>query len=75
MGCAYKGVDDEGKENKVMVLVNTEETEYLISKNELPSGNDIEIYVTDETRSLEKVDVSGDSIAVSPESVMTIVIK
>lgn len=72
---AYKGVDDEGKENKVMVLVNTEETEYLISKNELPSGNDIEIYVTDETRSLEKVDVSGDSIAVSPESVMTIVIK
>ena len=67
---AYKGTDDDGKENLVVVLVNSGDNVYNINLEQFAKSKNVQIYVTDAERSLEIDETS----TVPPKSVVTITI-
>lgn len=67
---AYKGTDDDGKENTVVVLVNSGDNVYNINLEQFAKSKNVQIYVTDAERSLEIDETS----TVPPKSVVTITI-
>lgn len=72
---AYKGTDENGNENLVIVVVNTAVEEYQISTKDFGQWNKGSIYVTDANRSLEKtedVTPEGEKVTIPATSVVTI---
>ena len=67
---AYKGVDDDGKENLVVVLVNAGDNVYNINLEQLTKSKNVKIYVTDAERSLDLDETS----TIPAKSVVTITI-
>ncbi len=70
---AFKGTDENGKENLVVVVINTSTEKYEIATEDFSGYNTGSVYVTDETHSLEKTqDISGGKVEIPASSVVTI---
>lgn len=70
---AFKGNDGNGKENLVIVIVNPGNNECKISTSDFGEWTNGNVYVTDESHSLEKTeDLTGETILIPPVSVVTV---
>lgn len=56
LSSAFKGTDDEGKENLVVVLVNNNDIKFTLDTNVFDGYTSGEVYVTDKEHSLEKTE-------------------
>lgn len=70
---AYIGKTEDGKDNLVVVLINSSEESYQVSPADFGGWTSGSVYVTDASHSLEKTsDVANGSILIPSRSVVTI---
>lgn len=76
LSSAYKGTDDNGKENLVVVLVNNNDSPYSLETDIFNGYTTGEVYVTDAEHSLEKTaDIeTGTDIELPAKSVVTVTV-
>lgn len=76
LSSAFKGTDDEGRENLVVVLVNNSDSQFTLDAGSFEGYTSGEVYVTDKEHSLEKTeDVKAASINIPAKSIVTVTVK
>ena len=76
LSSAFKGTDDEGRENLVVVLVNNSDSQLTIDAGSFSGYSSGEVYVTDKEHSLEKTeDVKNTPVNVPAKSIVTVTVK
>lgn len=75
LSSAFKGTDDDGRENLVVVLVNNTDIPFALSTYTFDGYTSAEVYVTDKEHSLEKTDIISTVIDIPTKSVVTVTVK
>lgn len=85
LSSAFKGTDDEGNENLVVVLVNNNDSQFALEADVFDGYSSGEVYVTDKEHSLEKTmnilaeaNDDGDNgtiIDIPAKSIVTVTVK